>query len=296
MYLYDSFITSLPSKLSTFVADLVEMFPSGIYDTKYISTSLVGESKSYLAYLYCKYSRLQEEQEESSHRPWSIQMLPNLKSNQNKISESATTETVVNKFNTIHDDDNDDGREMSPAKKRRLRSKKFKDKKNTSGICGQYSQHGWCIKGGECTLSHDMDTILDFDLGIKKNGNIELNHHSNTNNEKEEKQSLAVNNDNNNDNKSSEENNISLSSSISEPRRDHASHFDAFMTAYVFCYYKATLSKEALSDSINKLNLMRLNIPLRIAESHYSKPSEEWSFIKSKIWPTPDKPSSSKAV
>ncbi|KAI9301519.1 ribonuclease CAF1 [Cunninghamella echinulata] len=298
MYLYDSFITSLPSKLSTFVADLVEMFPSGIYDTKYISTSLVGESKSYLAYLYCKYSRLQEEQKESSHYSWSIQMLPNLKTNQNKTSESTTIKTVANKFNSIHDDksDNDNDREMSPAKKRRLRSKKFKDKKNTSGICGQYSQHGWCTKGGECTLSHDMDVILDFDLGIKKSGNIELNHHNNTNNEKEEEQSLIIKNGSVNDNKNSEESNMSLSSSISEPRRDHASHFDAFMTAFVFCYYKSTLSKETLSDSINKLNLMRLNIPLRIAESHYSKPSEEWSYIKSKIWPNPDKSSASNAV
>ncbi|CAO3627064.1 unnamed protein product [Cunninghamella blakesleeana] len=300
MYLYNSFTTSLPPKLSTFVADLVEMFPSGIYDTKFISTSIVGEPKSYLAYLYCKYSRLHNHQQSSSSSSWSIQMLPSLK--QNEMS-SPSNVSAIHIFNR-----DDIKEECSPSKKRRLREKKNREEKKilSSGICGQYSQHGWCKRGGQCPLSHDLEAILDFDLGIKKDDNLELNNSKN-NNSNDDNENNNNNNDNNNNNSNNNNNNMNddaidynkkyqapiendndghSNENKAEPRRDHASHFDAYMTAFIFCYYISTLSKEDLTDSINKLNLMRLKVPLRIAESHYSKPSEGWVSIKSKIWPT----------
>ncbi|KAI7874405.1 hypothetical protein K492DRAFT_211595 [Lichtheimia hyalospora FSU 10163] len=57
MYLYHSFITVLPTQFQHFVADLVDAFPGGIYDTKYLSRSVLNEEVTFLAYLYYRFMR-----------------------------------------------------------------------------------------------------------------------------------------------------------------------------------------------------------------------------------------------
>jgi len=52
IFLYESLYTALPSTLLAFTTDLSEMFPSGIYDTKYISEFVTRTSRSYLEYLF----------------------------------------------------------------------------------------------------------------------------------------------------------------------------------------------------------------------------------------------------
>jgi hypothetical protein len=57
MYLYYSLYADLPSNLQVFAADLSDMFPGGIYDTKYISDYIAKEPVSFLSYLFKKYER-----------------------------------------------------------------------------------------------------------------------------------------------------------------------------------------------------------------------------------------------
>lgn len=52
IFLYECFISSLPDKLETFVANLHEVFPSGIFDSKYIAKKVLAPSGTYLAYLF----------------------------------------------------------------------------------------------------------------------------------------------------------------------------------------------------------------------------------------------------
>lgn len=49
-FLYHNFYSELPIKLDTFVSDLFEMFPLGIFDTKFIAYSC--GCNSYLEYLF----------------------------------------------------------------------------------------------------------------------------------------------------------------------------------------------------------------------------------------------------
>lgn len=57
MYLYYSLFTDLPSNLQMFTADLSDIFPGGITDTKYISDYIAKEPVSFLSYLFKKYQR-----------------------------------------------------------------------------------------------------------------------------------------------------------------------------------------------------------------------------------------------
>jgi len=59
MFLYQSFFSPLPDKLDIFLADLSKMFPTGIYDTKYIADYVIRESSSFLSYLFRKEERMQ---------------------------------------------------------------------------------------------------------------------------------------------------------------------------------------------------------------------------------------------
>lgn len=52
LFLYHSFYGALPPTSSSLMADLVEMFPAGVYDTKGIAQFQFREDATYLEYVF----------------------------------------------------------------------------------------------------------------------------------------------------------------------------------------------------------------------------------------------------
>lgn len=52
MFLYQHLYLNLPKSIQSFIADLMLMFPSGIYDTKYITEKVLNMDSTFLEYVY----------------------------------------------------------------------------------------------------------------------------------------------------------------------------------------------------------------------------------------------------
>ena len=52
VFMYQNLYAQLPTTVHTFAADLAEMFPNGIYDTKYISDYVCRKEATFLEYVF----------------------------------------------------------------------------------------------------------------------------------------------------------------------------------------------------------------------------------------------------
>ncbi|XP_072220751.1 target of EGR1 protein 1 [Leuresthes tenuis] len=137
-FLYQSFYAHLPERLATFTADLSEMFPAGIYDTKYVTEFELRLTASYLEYAYKK---------------WQLD-------NSRSVTSEATGPHAHIEFCQYagHMSTYVDFREC-PA---------VASSEGPSDICQRFSAFGWCPNGTKCSLSHDTDLIILQDEKCKE--------------------------------------------------------------------------------------------------------------------------------
>ncbi|CAG8544305.1 22070_t:CDS:2 [Dentiscutata erythropus] len=231
IYIYYSFYAELPEKLSTFVADLGEMFHAGIVDTKYIADYVTREKSSFLAYLFRKYEREQVDRKNSGDKSYLLIRI------QKGCDNSQWTNMGV--YEKTHTN--------VTSSKRPLEQQ----------YCEQYAAHGFCSQRMRCGNSHDLDFILDeqakeVDSKRKRRKNQHIDEESNS------KEHVSA----------SMPPTVIPSTKPDQYDNYHSAHFDAYMTGFIFArqlmkYTSATV----MNEYKNKLYLISKNLPLLIEKN-----------------------------
>ncbi|XP_071774661.2 target of EGR1 protein 1 [Centroberyx gerrardi] len=130
-FLYQCFYAHLPERLATFTADLSEMFPAGVYDTKYATEFELRLTASYLEYAYkkCKLD------------------------NSRSVASGGTGPHV-------HVDFCQYAGQMSRYVDYRACPAVAFHEGQADSVCQRFSAFGWCPNGSQCPLSHDTDLII----------------------------------------------------------------------------------------------------------------------------------------
>ncbi|XP_053506951.1 target of EGR1 protein 1 [Ictalurus furcatus] len=312
IFLYQCFYAHLPDKLGTFTADLSQMFPAAIYDTKYATEYQLRFTASYLEYAYKKC----------------------------KLDNSRSIEAAQDGPHVFLEFCNYTGRVRSYVDYRPCVDSHGRD--GPLNICLQFSAYGWCSNGSRCPMSHDTDLIIQQDEKSKegkrkKRKRIRKKKKAAKEEEEEEEEDgppqgkKAHVEDMDEDGEEKEEQKVdekvrgeftahaeetpSGETSPGEPRNEsdaprtpaarnespqagerkaeggtHRAGFDAFMTGYVFAF-ASTQNAEGpdswLPACANKLYLSGKSVPLHVAKSTFSKSSKAHVTKMEHVWRKP---------
>ncbi|NXY45153.1 TOE1 protein, partial [Ceuthmochares aereus] len=306
VFLYQCFYAHLPDNLSTFTADLSEMFPAGIYDTKYASEFETRFVASYLEYAYKKCKRENCKLKDSS-------------------GQHLTVEFCNYPANMSHYID--------------YRHCSLEEESHSVGggnkvpICEKFSAYGWCPKGVNCPQSHNIDLIIDEDDRLWEEKRKKRKHKWKRRKNAEERAKMSEQESTGKDTELAQngeegpprkqscyEHAEVTASSEGRPLEDsmdvepateaartaekgkethgppqggtHRAGFDAFMTGYIMAYVwmlKKGKNTEAgaepwLPDCHNKLYLSGKSVPLQIVKSLFSKSSKAHSQKMKLAW------------
>ncbi|XP_033838210.1 target of EGR1 protein 1 [Periophthalmus magnuspinnatus] len=313
-FLYQSFYAHLPEQLATFTADLSEMFPAGIYDTKYVTEFELRLTASYLEYAYKKCK------------------LDNFRG----LTSGAAGPHVQVEFCQY-------GGHMSSYVDFRECSDVISSEAHTE-ICERFSAFGWCPNGTQCPLSHDTDLIV---LQDEKNKEDKRKKRKRQRNKKKagentvdssifegapenkiphmeiDVQEQSVDEPNETDKITSSvttsdlptidtgngvesmNKDVMKKSPIHSPQKKkqdtgtHRAGFDAFMTGYIFAHSCVTDQKseegearseqpkqdvQLLPSSLNKVYLSGKSVPLNIVKSTFAKSSKAHVQKMERVW------------
>ena len=245
VFLYQNLYAQLPRTLPTFIADLCEMFPNGIYDTKYIADYICRTEATFLEFVFKKLHKVNKSRYSKQLTHINIEFV-----------QYPTTMTFVNYI--------------------KCRPQMFSSESNKA-VCKAYANHGNC-QITDCNDSHDVDYILacqednqSSKKRRKKNGpnitskaNGSVNVESNTSKLEEKLDSKK-------------ETNISTVAG-------HRAGMDAFMTGYsyaAFIWHKSKVLDGGIelpsdmkdSNITNHIYLVGKEFPLTVKRSNFAKNS-----------------------
>ena len=247
VFLYQNFYAQLPQTLQAFLADLCEMFPNGIYDTKYIADYVCRIPSSFLEFVFKKL----------------------LKVNMQRASKALTHVEI--KFPPYPDNYKCvEHIRCTPTQERSIDDE-------SQPVCQDFANHGNC-KNNECQNSHDVDYILavqeDKQQSKKKKKRKNCDKGASNFTEDNAMQDNVTNGENNSIKVQSDTNTVA----------GHRAGMDAFMTGYsyaAFIWHKAKnvendiVIAEELQDTniVNNMYLVCKEFPLLIKKSAFAKNS-----------------------
>ncbi|KAF1570888.1 Target of EGR1 protein 1, partial [Eudyptes moseleyi] len=314
VFLYQCFYAHLPDSLGTFTADLSEMFPAGIYDTKYASEFETRFVASYLEYAYKKCKRENCKLKDSSGQHLTVEFC-NYPANMSRYIDYR------------HCSLEEESHSVEAG--------------NKVPVCEKFSAYGWCPKGVKCPQSHNIDLIIDEDDKLWEEKRKKRKHKWKRRKNTEEpakafeqessgkEVALAQNGEEGPPRKQScfepaaatevaeitpnsggrplEENSMDTepeteAACAAEEQKEthgppsqggtHRAGFDAFMTGYIMAYVwmlkkgknTDTGAEPWLPDCHNKLYLSGKSVPLQIVKSLFSKSSKAHSQKMKLAW------------
>ncbi|KAG9482868.1 hypothetical protein GDO78_009043 [Eleutherodactylus coqui] len=287
--------------MMNFIADLSEMFPAGIYDTKYASEFETRFTASYLEYAYKKCKHENGKLMDSSSRHLVVEFC------RYPAAMSAYVDYRLCSF--------PDPAAADPGA-------------DAPHICERFSAYGWCPNGAKCAQSHNIDLILQEDEKCKEEKKkrrrkrkkaaaadvqVEMDSEPPTKQSAEEPlpcsemeleetgMTFSVQRHGDEERAAADgpektpaapsgeaapllpdsaPRPSSSSSSSSSEGGTHRAGFDAFMTGYIMAYVWMLKKKSSdssasccLPDCVNKVYLSGKNVPLQIVKSVFSKSS-----------------------
>merc|ERR1712168_821606 len=138
VFLYGNLYAPLPPTMSTFVADLAEMFSGGIYDTKTFAEYKLRLDASYLTYVFRKLQRQNHDKEMKGKTHVHLDFVGKF------LNDEKLTKDLLFRDCSIRD---------PPAF--HVMSER--------PVCENFANHGWCTSAHNCPFSHDIDDILDLE-------------------------------------------------------------------------------------------------------------------------------------
>ena len=136
VFFYSAFFGSLPSDVNHFRGHLKQLFPSGIYDTKFFSV-ILKMNPNYLEYAFYNEQRLNLVKMKNRKR--CVLVSPEkMKDLQAHGAES----------------------QVDFVSSRNMFTNVLVESENK--VCYHFADHGWCERSHECAYEHNVHAILDF--------------------------------------------------------------------------------------------------------------------------------------
>ncbi|KAI7834714.1 CAF1 family ribonuclease-domain-containing protein [Kickxella alabastrina] len=261
MYVYQAFFGPLPESYESFVYDLCEMFPGGIYDTKHIVEMESPGAASFLAYAFHKSERVQDMQKVRG--------------------EDAVCAHLKDRFPLCEPEHAADIGVLPIVEGRKP-------------YCEQFAAHGHCRYKEHCLNSHDINFILDCQSKSKAEPKQSSDNSADSVTVTEKSSGVkrkATSDPGEPDKHPSKvtkveaaattlvDSSVSVKSPSTKASSDlqstmyHTAAYDAFMTGYIFASYRNLLQKK-VSKYRNKVYLMgRPGQPLLIKAGIYATSS-----------------------
>ena len=237
--MYAAFQDRMPDTLQQFCEALLELFPSGVYDTKYISQRITSDRASYLAYVYAKAKRKM------------------------RRGHHIAIETA---------DDLPPASSTSPLERNQTPPTDMPDE--SKPLCQVFAVRGFCKQGQRCPLSHSVERVLDQEDKSDLAEKMDFKELMKKNNElvkltrKKVKEPVEKARLSKKRKRAQEEEALAAEVKATSA---HSAGYDALCTGYTFASNLRMLPEADLVKAKNRVHITGKQLPLLLCKSQFSK-------------------------